>query len=187
MASQFENAGLGMFGGERRFAFQGKDSPLRFLAGALLSPKSGAVPLPEHYDGQAVDPLNAVAPNAVSAVKPPDPVTPVDETAIRPDKTIAPVQNVIESDVHPDVPAVLQDLGFEPTTTPIKQQNVVSEKISGISPDILKPDRSQDAATLQALYAPNPSVAPPIGQGGGGGGGEAASKIASTVLSLFLG
>lgn len=183
MASQFENAGLGMFGGERRFTAQGKDAPLRFLAGALLSPK---VALPPFNTGPPINP-DAAVPDAATQNMPIAPVSSASESAVPVTESAVPAEDKTESDGHPDVPAVMQDLGFDATTAPIKQQSVVSEKLSGISPDAFKPDRSQDSATLQALYTPNPNASQSVGQGGGGGGGSGiGGQIATSILSKLF-
>jgi hypothetical protein len=180
MPSSFENAGLGMFGSERRFMSQGKDSPLRFLAGALLKPKENAIPLPPHdfaTSSAPVVPEVASAPTTNEAVMPP----------VLGEST-APVQQAPEltETSHPDTENLLKDLGFEPVSAPIKQQSIASDKLSGISPDVMKVrDSSQDQIPMQMASAPPPQLnLPQYGKQGGGGGD--ALKIMSTLASFLI-
>ena len=180
MPSSFENAGLGMFGSERRFMSQGKDSPLRFLAGALLGSNKEAIPLPPHDFG------TSIAPTPAEAAMPP-----ASNEAVIPPATVeqtSPLPNVIEpaAESHPDTENVFKDLGFEPVSAPVKQPAVTSEKLSGISPDVLKQrDPAQDQIPMQMASAPPPQMnLPQYGKQGGGGGD--ALKVISTLASLFI-
>lgn len=177
MASAFDGVGLGMLGGEKRFLPQSKDTPLKFLAGALLMPKKEkTVELPPFSIGplSSEQPNSAVAPPSVAS---PEPVAPSAPNAAIPD-------NAQLSEDHPDTQRALEDLGF---TTPVQEPKpITSVPLSAISPDVLKArNPAQDQIPMEMASAPPPQMNLPQYGPQGGGGGNALSTL-STLATLFL-
>jgi len=200
MPSQFENAGLGMFRGEHQFARGGpvndliKMLPAAGLAYGLV--KSGAV-----------DKLNAgklfsnpanVLGNAItnSAPAPTDselaPVAAPTDNA--PNQSVVPPEAASESGTTFPVNKKTTILNALPPAKSAPSTDELVDHVindhSGLSPNLMKPDRSQDADVLQNLYTSNPNAASSVGQGGGGSGNagtQIAMSLVSKILPMFLG
>lgn len=201
MPSQFENAGLGMFGGERQFARGGpvndliKMLPAAGLAYGLV--KSGAVDKlnagklfsnPSNVLGNAI--TNSAPAPADSTLTPV--AAPVDNASIQnvaPPETVNSNGNVTINPVNKTIfQNALPPAEPKPSTTDLVN-HVISDN-SGLTPNLMKSDRLQDADVLQNLYASNPNAASSVGQGGGGGGNagtQIAMSLVSKILPMFLG
>ena len=199
MPSQFENAGLGMFGREGQFSRGGpvnelvKLLPAAGLAYGLI--KSGAVDK-ANMGGWFSNPTKALG-NAITGSAPaPSTAQP---TAVSPTSTgqdgmtNEKRQSMLEqgaADVkswQPGSPSPVPEI--QPASDPNKDVDSVfksSMTNSGVTSDPLN-NASQQAnsnTVLQAAYTP---VAPPNNQqqqSGGGGGGSAISALTS-LISLF--
>ena len=184
MATAFDGAGMGMFGQEARFTKGGpvndliKLLPAAGLAYGLV--KSGAVDKLNAQDWMS-NPTKALG-NAITGSAP----APVgaDGTAVVP-AAAAPNTNgtVITTDLPPAtaVPAAAPAAAPAPSGNDLVN-HVISDN-SGVTQDLLKTDRSQDAGVLQAAYTP---AAPPNQQQQqSGDGGGSAIKTFLTLAKLF--
>jgi hypothetical protein len=179
MASQFENAGLGMFGSEKRFMSQGKNSPLAFLAGSLLMPKKEkTVELPPFSIDRTVPEIQNSSPPPANVAA--EPVLPEEQNA----SNAAIPDNVGESEDHPDTQKAMEDLGF--TTPVVEPKPLTVGPLSAISPDLLKArNPAQDQIPMElASVPPSQMNLPKYGKQGGGGGGSALSAL-SSLFTLF--
>jgi len=179
MATAFDGAGMGMFGKEAQFTKGGpvnelvKLLPAAGLAYGLV--KSGAVDKLNAQDWMS-NPTKALG-NAITGSAPAPAGT--NGTAVAP-AAAAPNTNgtVITTDLPPATAA--------PAAAPAPSGNdlvnhVISDN-SGVTQDLLKTDRSQDAGVLQAAYTP---AAPPNQQQQQSGGGGSAIKTFLTLAKLF--
>jgi len=227
MPSQFENAGLGMFGREKSYV--NNNNPLSTALGGLkdfgimygmdkagvfdylnkvgeqkqammdkypaLSGKkpAGAIaPSPSGDDyaswdtaspaiSGAVDPAAAKPSVTNNATLNSDELTPISEDAannlFKPIEEAPAISNPIKQRTTDNAP-------FKPLQAAPPPQ----VGFSGVSPNALEPrNPAQDETAMQAQYASNQNPNQSVGQGGNNGGGEVAQKVASTLLSLFLG
>ena len=212
MASQFENAGLGMFGREGQFSRGGPVNDLVKLLPAFGAAygliKSGAVDK-LNAGNWLSNPTKAMT-NAITGSAPapassrsavaPTPVSDSSPTALSGLDSVIPAQmpadikdwdpNAVNinpeiSNSNPAEAMTIEPAIMAPVKGPLPiDQNLINDVISdsSITPDKLTVDRSQDTSVLQTAYMPNSSAVPPVGQGGGGSGGGADMAKIFTTL-----
>lgn len=199
MPSQFENAGLGMFGREGQFSRGGpvnelvKLLPAAGLAYGLI--KSGAVSK-ANMGELFSNPMKAVGNAVTGGAEPPPtaqtaPVTPPSGNTMGTD--LKANQQLLDQGTtdlkswQPNSPAPA--IQMQPVEDPNKAVDSVfktSMTDSGLTPNPLNnaAQQADSNSVLQAAYTP---VAPPNNQqqqSGGGGGGSAISALTS-LMSLF--